>query len=77
MNKNNRLRDIEVENGYKMLNQIVKEQNRILLYEIARFKKMNQEETEEFVKEYLKSNYYMLEITGLNKKEQMQRNFIY
>ena len=43
MNKNNRLRDIEVENGYKMLNQIVKEQNRILLYEIARFKKMNQE----------------------------------
>ena len=77
MNKNNRLRDIEVENGYKMLNQIVKEQNRILLYEIARFKKMNQEETEEFVKEYLKSNYHMLEITGLNKKEQMQRNFIY
>ena len=77
MNKNNRLRDIEVENGYKMLNQIVKEQNRILLYEIAIFKKMNQEETEEFVKEYLKSNYYMLEITGLNKKEQMQRNFIY
>ena len=77
MNKNNRLSDIEVENGYKMLNQIVKEQNRILLYEIARFKKMNQEETEEFVKEYLKSNYYMLEITGLNKKEQMQRNFIY
>ena len=77
MNKNNRLRDIEVENGYKMLNQIVKEQNRILLYEIARFKKMNKEETEEFVKEYLKSNYYMLEITGLNKKEQMQRNFIY
>ena len=77
MNKNNRLRDIEVENCYKMLNQIVKEQNRILLYEIAIFKKMNQEETEEFVKEYLKSNYYMLEITGLNKKEQMQRNFIY
>jgi len=54
-----------------------KEQNKRLLAEIAKFKEMDSEETKEFIEEYLKPNYYMLEITASYKKEQRQRNFIF
>lgn len=77
MDKNNRNRALEVNQGYKIMTKIVKEQNRLLLYEIARFKELNSEETEEFVAEFLKPNYYMLDVTGIYKKEKIQRNFIY
>ena len=76
MSSNNRDPD-NITYGYKVMNQLVKEQNKHLLKEIARFKGMNEEETREFVEEYLKSNYYMLDITSSYKKEQQQRNFIY
>tara|TARA_A100001015_G_C14897185_1_gene674882 strand:+ start:500 stop:730 length:231 start_codon:yes stop_codon:yes gene_type:complete len=76
MSKYNRTNQNEF-NEYKFINRIVKEQNKKLLYEIAKFKEMNEEETEEFVNEYLKPNYYMLEITHSYKKEERQRNFIF
>jgi len=76
MSSNNRDPDL-IKSGYKTINKIVKEQNKKLLYEIAKFKEMDSEETKEFIEEYLKPNYYMLEITASYKKEQQQRNFIF
>ena len=76
MSSNNRDHDL-IKGGYKTINKIVKEQNKRLLAEIAKFKEMDSEETKEFIEEYLKPNYYMLEITASYKKEQQQRNFIF
>lgn len=76
MSSNNRDPDL-IKGGYKTINKIVKEQNKRLLAEIAKFKEMDSEETKEFIEEYLKPNYYMLEITASYKKEQRQRNFIF
>lgn len=76
MSSNNRDPQL-IAGGYKTINKIVKEQNKILLAEIAKFKGMDSDETKEFIDEYLKSNYYMLEITASYKKEQRQRNFIF
>ena len=76
MSSNNRDPDL-IKSGYKTINKIVKEQNKKLLYEIAKFKEMDSEETKKFIEEYLKPNYYMLEITASYKKEQRQRNFIF
>ena len=76
MSSNNRDPDL-IKGGYKIINKIVKEQNKRLLAEIAKFKEMDSEETKEFIEEYLKPNYYMLEITASYKKEQQQRNFIF
>lgn len=76
MSSNNRDPDL-IAGGYKTINKIVKEQNKRLLTEIAKFKEMDSEETKEFIEEYLKPNYYMLEITSSRKKEQRQRNYIF
>ena len=82
MNENNRKDSSRgdgsnINQGYKTMNTIVKKQNEVLLHEIAKFKGLSDEETRAFVSEYLKPNYYMLEITSSYKKEQRQRNFIY
>ena len=76
MSSNNRDPD-NITYGYKIMNQLVKEQNKQLLKEIAKLKGMNEEETREFVEEYLKPNYYMLDITSFYKKEERQRHYIY
>tara|TARA_B100001093_G_scaffold490446_1_gene529487 strand:+ start:1188 stop:1418 length:231 start_codon:yes stop_codon:yes gene_type:complete len=76
MSSNNRDPNF-ITGGYKTINKIVKEQNKRLLAEIAKFKEMDSEETKEFIEEYLKPNYYMLEITASYKKEQQQRNYIF
>jgi hypothetical protein len=77
MTENNRENTGTINQGYKVMNTIVKKQNEALLYEIAKLKGLNDEETRLFIDEYLKPNYYMLEITSSYKKEQKQRNFIY
>lgn len=79
MNENNRKQagSGNINQGYKTMNMIVKKQNEVLLYELAKFKGLSDEETRAFVSEYLKPNYYMLEVTSSYKKEQRQRNFVY
>ena len=77
MDENNRENIGNINQCYKFMNTIIKKQNELLLCEIAKWKGFNDEETRLFIDEYLKPNYYMLEITSSYKKEQKQRNFIY
>ena len=67
MSSNNRDPDL-IKGGYKTINKIVKEQNKRLLAEIAKFKEMDSEETKEFIEEYLKPNYYMKKLRHHIKK---------
>ena len=78
MTSNNRGNQNEsISDSYKIMNQIVKEQNKRLLIEISMLKNMDEETAKEFINDYLKPNYYMLEITLSRKKEQRQRNYIF
>ena len=59
--------------GEYLISMFIKEQNRIILQNIAKDKFKNQDEREMFIDKYLKPNYYIPEVTKKKKFEDLQQ----
>ena len=58
--------------GEYLMAMLIKEQNRIILENIAKDKFRNQDEREMFIEKYLKPNYYIPEVRQNKKYEDLQ-----
>ena len=61
--------NMEMNSSLNLITKIIKNQNRDLLYELAKFKQLNEEETIKFIEDFLKPNYYCPTIVKYYKKE--------
>lgn len=61
--------------GYKVITNIIREQNLILLNRIADTMGLNEFRREELIDEFLKVNYYTPRVTFSKKREDIQNLF--